>query len=137
MNTLQNDNIMPQQIHHTKHKSVIEKKKASHGAPVSHQHQQFSKSRSQKRKTAQSTRFNTLLATQQMEQDYNSIDNSLEDLNIEVSHNKTGLIGQSNFITAPAKNQSRKNVIPSKASNQRNFKGLSTVGNKVNSNYQM
>lgn len=118
----------------------------------------FAKSRSQKRKIAQSTRFNTLMTTQPIEGDYNSIDQSLDEIVMgdqantlkagkakdtqvrgDKRHGRTNTTtGINNFmVTAPVKNPSRKNVIPAKSSNQQRnvFNGLQT--GVVNSNYRM
>ena len=44
-------------------------------------------SRQNKRKTAQSTRFNTLIETQPIDHDYDSIENSVEDIRIADKYN--------------------------------------------------
>ena len=86
--------------------------------------------RQQKRKTAQSTRFNTLIETQPIDHDYDSIENSVEDMNVDKYNNTSQLTTQNtngkNYITMPMKQPSRKNMIPSKQSIRNNYRGVQT-----------
>ena len=130
MGTIQQSDL-PNSIH----QSILRNEKKKGSIPtIQGQNTVTRGTRQQKRKTAQSTRFNTLIETQPMpiDHDYDSIENSVEDMNIDKYNNTYQLTnGQNtnngtNQITMPMKQPSRKNMIPSKQSIRNNYRGVQT-----------